>query len=46
MNGYGVLRRNGFIKYEGEFVNGMIEGFGKMMWQNDVINIGKFKKGI
>ena len=30
MHGLGVLRRNGIIKYEGNFSNGKIDGLGKM----------------
>jgi hypothetical protein len=30
MHGLGVLRRLGVIKYEGNFLNGKINGLGKM----------------
>ena len=30
MNGKGVLRRHGVVKYEGNFLNGKMTGLGKM----------------
>lgn len=30
MHGLGMLRKNGFVKYEGNFIDGKIQGFGKM----------------
>jgi len=30
MDGYGSLKKNGFIKYEGSFKDGKISGLGKM----------------
>ncbi len=46
MHGIGILRKKGFVKYEGNFENGFIKGFGKMYRKNGVINVGNFENGI
>ena len=41
-----MLRRLGVIKYEGNFLNGKINGLGKMFQGEHKILIGNFQNGI
>ena len=38
--------KNGFIKYEGDFVNDKYEGNGKYIYENDEYYIGQFLNGL
>ena len=45
MDGLGILRINGMLKYEGSFKDGRIHGFGKMFYKDEIV-IGSFVNGV
>jgi hypothetical protein len=45
MDGLGILRVKGLLKYEGGFKEGKIHGFGKMYYKDDVV-IANFVNGV
>ena len=45
MQGLGILKNKGYIKYEGYFEKGKINGYGKMYLKNEIL-IGNFVNGI